>query len=176
MCLWTCNLWTFGRQDVDEEARSTSGLRLYAVCYFFGFAVIGFLFFFYCCCFLFFFPSCQTRDTHTHISSWTRLVLLQVTPCNLPSTCLCVCIRVCVCVYLWRVISVELISRRCVIPHYPSWCIQHSRLYACMYLCIMNCVKCIYTRCMSLYTHVLLDPWIFFCFVFVIPLKVKLKE
>lgn len=30
-----------------------------------------------------------------------------------------------------------------------------------MYLCIMNCVRCIYTRCMSLYAHVVLDPWNF---------------
>lgn len=68
-------------------------------------------------------------------------------------------------------ISVELISQGCVILHYPSWCIQHNWLYACMYLCIMNFVKCIYTHSMSLYSRIVLDPWIF-----VIPRKVILKK
>lgn len=142
LCLWTCNLWTFlGRQHEEEKEGETSGLFLILLSR------------------LLFPHLCWTCYTHT--PSWTRLVLLQVTPI---SSCL-----ICVC------ISVGLISPGCVIPPPPSLIlmVHTAQPTVCMYV-FMHYEPCemhIYWLCMSLYTHVVLDP-----LHFVIPLKVKGEE
>lgn len=120
--------------------------------------------YFWFCCQLFFFSACWTLDTYTHaptdIPSWTRLVLLQVTLPVSPN----LYINVCMC-FIYRVnFSLNNLTRSCN----PLWCIQHSWLYACMYLCIMNCVK------MHIYS---LYVFIYSCSTwpldFVIPRKLK---
>lgn len=54
-------------------------------------------------------------------------------------------------------IFVDFSLRGCVKSLSLSPADAYSRLYARMYLCIMNCVKCIYSL---LCKHVVLDPWI----------------
>lgn len=153
--LWTCNLWTFGIMTKTRK----EDIRIKTSC--------GLLFFRYT-----YFSFCQTRDTHTHIPHghvWCSCRWHSGSPAYmLIYVCVCVCVRVFV---LVKFISVELIRQGCVILHSPLWCIQH-RLYACMYLCIMDCVKCI--RIYSLY--VLIYSYSTWPLDFVIPLKVKLKK
>jgi len=161
LVLWTCNLWTVDRCDKiqgreDEEgrvrilgswsrgpfgARSVILLNMHTRAH----------------------THTHTQtDTHTHTHtqihpSWMCLVLLQAyTSLYLSRVCVCKC---------WTIQVFVFRFHADVLPPCPdtTWCIQHDLLYACMYLCIMNRVKCIYTHLYVLiYSCSVLDPLGFF--------------
>lgn len=115
LCLWTCNLWNFGRQD-ERTGRKKKNIRI----------IISHSLLFLVCCHYFSFrlPSCWTCDT-----------LLIDTPgapagdfLYLLSTCCCV---YCMCLST-EFILVELIWHGCVIPNsaYSTVDCMHVCIYA----------------------------------------------